>query len=135
MGSSSAAKSSVMRGSPNGCTPMPTRAERRPDVAAEDLAHADLPGALGLILVADHPERDDRVGVVERRAADLDQAMVWREEPEGLLRLAHDGVRAEPVLADHASDRTGVDAGLQVGDAHFAVELRAPRLLVGLDAQ
>src|SRR5204863_7020525 len=36
---------------------------------------------------------------------------------------------------DGAADRAGEDARLQARDAHVAVELRAPRLLVGRDAE
>jgi len=39
------------------------------------------------------------------------------------------------VLPDRAADRAGEDAGLQRRDADLAVELGAPRLLVGLDEQ
>ena len=67
--------------------------------------------------------------------ANLDAAAARRVEPEGLLLLADDGRGGEPVLAHSAAQRSGEHTGLQRGDPDVAVELGAPRRLVGVDPQ
>src|SRR5829696_64435 len=89
----------------------------RRDVATEDLDDADLGRPVGLVLVADHPERDHRARVVDRPRAELDAAVERRVEAERRLLLPYDGERREAVLADLAPDRSGEDARLQRGDA------------------
>src|SRR5262249_41372671 len=98
-----------------------------PDVATEDLADADLGRAFGLVLVADHPERDHRVRVVARPSAKLDPAVQRRVQADVGLLLADDGLRVEPVLADAAAERPREAPGLEGGDANLAVQLGAPR--------
>jgi hypothetical protein len=56
------------------------------------------------------------------------------EAPFQLL-LGDYGPLVEPVLAGPAPERPGEDAGLQRGDARLAVELGAPRFLVGGDQE
>ena len=105
------------------------------DVSSEDLADADLRRAPRLVLVADHPERNHRARVVARLGAQLDPAVLRRVEANVRLRLAHDRLRIEPVLANRAADRAGELTRLQRRHAKPAVELGTPRLLVGLDEE
>src|SRR6185437_10571681 len=74
------------------------------DVATEDLADADLRRAVRLVLVADHPQRSHRARVVGEARAELDASVLRRTEADVRLRLADDGVRMEPVLADRRAD-------------------------------
>jgi hypothetical protein len=62
---------------------------------AEDLADADLGGPVGLVLVADHPERDHAAGVVQGLGPQLEQAVPGRVEAGVLLGLADDQVGLE----------------------------------------
>src|SRR5262249_6221223 len=105
------------------------------DVAAEDLADADLRGALRLVLEADEPERDHAPRVVARPGPHLEPPVPRRIEARGGLLLAHDRFGVEPVLAHDAPERTGEDAGLERGDAQAAVELGTPRRLIRLHEQ
>src|SRR5918997_1599631 len=95
-------------------------------VAPEDLADADLSRAVGLVLVANHPQGHHTVRVVGGPGPHFDPAVVRSVQPDVLLGLAHYGDRREAVLPDRTTDRTSEDAGLQRRDAHLAVELRAP---------
>src|SRR5262249_7295130 len=104
-------------------------------VAAEDLAHADLARVLGLVLVADHPERDHRVRIAARTRAELDRAVLRCVEARGRLRLGEDRGRVEAMLPDRRTDQAREGAGLEGGDPRLPVELGAPRRLVGLDPE
>ena len=90
---------------------------------------------LGLVLEADHPQRDHRPRVVERAHPCLDQPVVDGEERAVVLRRPDDDVGVELELADRRAHRPGEHAGLERRHAQVAIELRAPRRVVGLDQQ
>jgi hypothetical protein len=106
-----------------------------PDVAPEDLADADLGRIRRLVAEADHPERDHVGRVVDRAEAPLEQPVARRVEGAAPLLLADDQPVTEMDLASIAAERPGEDPGLERGGADAAVELRAPRRLVGIDPQ
>ena len=114
---------------------MPTAARPARDVAAEDLADQDLGRALGLVAVADHPERDHGGGIVDRLRAHLEAPVLRRVETHVVLGLGDDRLLVEAMLADGAADGAGEQARLQRRHPHVAVELGVPRLLVGCDRQ
>jgi hypothetical protein len=109
--------------------------ESRFDIATEDLDHADLARSLGLVLEADHPERDHDPRVSRRPEPGLDDALARRMEPHDRLLLAHYHVGVEPMLPDRATQRAGEHTRLDRRRPHRAVPLGTPGRLVGVDAQ
>src|SRR5512132_907634 len=104
-------------------------------VAPEDLEDADLPRSLRLILIADHPERDHVVRVIERPCAQLEQAVSRGIERRTRLLLADDDPIAEAMLPDLTVERTCKDASLKRRHLQPPVVLPTPGLLFSLDQQ
>jgi hypothetical protein len=97
-------------------------------VPPKDLAYADLGRVLRGVFVADEPERTHRLRIVGRARSNLDRRVVRQVQRSRHLRFAHRDIRRKAMLPVERSR-------LERGDANVAVELRAPRLLVGLDKE
>src|SRR6266536_493282 len=118
-----------MVGSPNRCTPIPTFTlsgpTSRPKISQMQIS-ADRFGSSSYPIIH---------SATMLCGSSLEQAVLRRVQPGAALRLADDGVRVEPVLADRAADRAGEHAGLQRRDSDLAVELGTPWRLVPGDQQ
>jgi hypothetical protein len=105
------------------------------DVVSEDLAHADLSGMLWLILKANHPESNHRIGGHNGTSADLEEAVKGSVESKGSLFLAHDQSVGEVKLANRTSQRASEHPRLQRGDPGRAIDQGTPRCLIGIDVE
>ncbi len=102
-------------------------------VASEGFHDQDLPRPFGFVLVPDHPESDHVGRVVESASAKLEQAEGRRVQRHVRLGLANDHPRREVLLADPGADGSGEGARLDRGDPQPAIELGAPRGLIGVN--